>query len=792
MNIRGESGLALAWLLASLATAGNAQHHLNIEQLQVWPGSSAEKEHQEMIFQFLLRQADQATQRRLQRLQAIQSKTDFDAWQEKNRSKFLELIGGLPTQRTPLNAKVVGEFTREGYQVRKVIFESLPGFYVTANLYIPTTGQAPFPAVISPCGHSENGKAFDEYQRLYIGLVKRGYVVLGFDPLGQAERYQYWDLLTNRRRFGFNEHGMAGIQEYLLGQNLARYRIWDGIRGLDYLTSLPEVDHEKIACTGNSGGGTLTTYIAMLDERIKVVSIVTYITNLREKIGARILDAESDPEQDIQGQLAEGIDHTEMVGMIAPRPVMIGAAKRDFFPIVGTRKTFGELQQLYAKLGKEDRVHMVEFDHGHSYSQPLREATGAWFDQWLKGARTTLTEPSITPEKDSTLQCTGTGQVATSLGGRRIQEFNRDEADRLLADLVKRRESHAFDETLLAKLKERLKLPEQTSASGLQSLGSSEAGTFAIEKALLETEPGILVPERFIRLGTSKGRLPTIIYLRDRQGTEDSPSLFEAWASQGFLVIVADVRGFGETRSARNVPDRRIGYYDPRDGMDADFAYAALILGRPLLGMRVWDALKVVDQARSRTDADPARITLVGQNWSGLTALLAGALDTRISRVALSDVALSYGKTARAEVYAFPVSLMLPGALLDFDLPDILASLAPRQILVLNPLDPLNGKLDAQEAEQELGLVRKRYESMGAGQAFSLQVAPFRKDQLQSLEAWVSRDLVNRRLSRKPFTLSLSKGVKLNRSCFDQLSMNGLPVLVLIQTHLTKSQRAFR
>ncbi len=286
--------------------------------------------------------------------------------------------------------------------------------------------------MLSPCGHSDNGKAFAEYQRLYIGLVKRGYVVLSYDPLGQGERYQYWDIITNRRRFNFNEHWMAGIQQYLLGQNLARNRIWDGLRALDYLAELPEVDGERIACTGNSGGGTLAAYLPMLDERIKVVSIVTFITSLSKKIEARIKDAEADPEQDIQGLLEAGIDHTEFVGMIAPRPVLIGAAKRDFFPIEGTRQTFAELQQLYAKLGYSEKLKMVEFDHGHMYSQPLREATYAWFDHWLKKTEGAAHEPEITTGNDALLQCTTTGQVLTALGGKRVQDFNRTEADQIL------------------------------------------------------------------------------------------------------------------------------------------------------------------------------------------------------------------------------------------------------------------------------------------------------------------------------------------------------------------------
>ncbi len=428
---------SLPTLLLSLAVAGllPAQSRLTPEDLRVISGSGAEKNYQDMLFDYLLREADRATQRRLTRFEGVRSEADFKNWQEANRQKFLELIGGLPAERTPLNARVVGEVVREGYVVRKVIFESLPEFYVTANLYVPTVGKPPYPAVLSPCGHSPNGKAYDVYQHLFIGLAERGYVVLTYDPLGQGERIQYWDFLSGRRRFEFNQHGMAGIQEYLLGQNLARYFIWDGMRALDYLTSLPEVDVSRVGATGSSGGGTLTTYISMLDPRVKVASIVTFITSIPKKIENRINDSESDPEQDVAGLLAAGIDHTDFLGMIAPRPVLIGAATRDFFPIEGTRQTFTEAHELYAKLGVPERIKMVEFDHKHMYSQPLRESTYAWFDRWLKGIESNAPEPAITTEKDEALQCTPDGQLLTSLGGKTVYDFNRAEAERLARQL---------------------------------------------------------------------------------------------------------------------------------------------------------------------------------------------------------------------------------------------------------------------------------------------------------------------------------------------------------------------
>lgn len=709
---------------------------LGSADLCVIRSTALEKDYADMLFKFLLAQAKQASERRRGRLEAVQSEADLKTWQETNRQKFLELIGGLPNERAPLNARIVGEFARPGYVVRKVIFESLPELYVTANLYVPTVGKPPYPAVLSPLGHSTNGKAYDVYQRLFIGLAQRGYVVLTWDPLGQGERVEYWDSLAPRRRFEFNQHGMAGLQQYLLGQNLARNFIWDGMRALDYLTSLPEVDASRIGITGSSGGGTLSTYITMLDPRIKAASIVTFITSLPRKIENRANDAETDPEQDVQGLLAAGIDHPEFVGMIAPRPVMIGAAMRDFFPIEGTRQTFKEVQGLYARLGIPERTKMVEFDHPHMYSQPLREATTAWFERWLKGSEAEIHEPVITTEKDETLLCTSTGQVVTSLGGKRTSDFNRAEANRLLARLDEQRRDSAFAVNLGAKLRQRLALPETPIVPHPQKVSQAEVNGLMIEKLLLETEPGIVVPVRVVYSKTGAGARPGVIYLRDRTGEHDDPNLIDALARQGRVVAIADVRGFGETKSPRNVREVGVDYFDPRDGMDADFTYASFFLGRPLLGMRVWDALHVAAYLRARPEVDPKRIGIAGRGWASVIAMFAAAVDSRLAWAACVGPPASYGEIARSELYAQPVSLMLPGALQDFDLPDVLASLAPRALVVVNPTDAVVRKMDTAKAREALELVSKTY---GSGQGFDLRIVPFDSDIDAVLKTWILR-----------------------------------------------------
>ena len=425
--------------------------------------------------------------------------------------------------------------------------------------------------------------------------------------------------------------------------------------------------------------------------------------------------------------------------MIAPRPVLIGAATRDFFPIEGTRKTFRELQQLYSKLGVSNRIKMVEFNHGHSYSRPLREASYAWFDQWLKGTENQAVEPEILTEKDALLQCTVTGQVVTSLGGKRVQDFNRAEAQVLLKELEGRRRDPEFQRELAKKIRHCLGLASIATVTSRRQpkLEETEVNGLIYEKILLESEPGIVVPVRIIHPKIQSNRLPAVLALRDRDGKQDRPSLMEGLARAGRIVAVVDVRGFGETQSSHHVQNRRISYFDPRDGMDADFAYAALCLGRPLLGMRVWDALQAVEYFRSRPDVDPKRVSIVGRGWSAVTALFAASVNPEISGVAVEEVPPSYGEIAQSEVYAQPVSLFLPGVLHEFDLPDVFAQISPRSLLVLNAVDALTKKMDLEELRKVLEPLSQRYKKEGASDALEVRVEAVDSSVERILKHWV-------------------------------------------------------
>ena len=251
------------------------------------------------------------------------------------RRKVLELIGGLPDYNGPLNARITGSIARPGYAIDKVIFESLPRFYVTGNLYRPDR-PGKFPGILLPLGHWEYGKP--AVQRIAANLALKGFVVFAYDPIGQGERLQAYDgrLETSLAGQATEQHLAAGAKSILIGQSFARHRIWDAKRALDYLVSRTEVDAGRIGCTGCSGGGTLTTYISALDPRIKVAAPACYMNSFRLLFTGPVGDSEQSPPD----FLSSGLDQTDYVELFAPKPWLMTSTEQDFFTPAGAKIVF--------------------------------------------------------------------------------------------------------------------------------------------------------------------------------------------------------------------------------------------------------------------------------------------------------------------------------------------------------------------------------------------------------------------------------------------------------------------
>src|SRR5437868_479650 len=204
-----------------------------------------------MLPAYLRDQATALLAERQRTIARIGTMADLQKRQQYWRERMWTYMGGRP-ERTPLNARVVGALDRDGYRIEKIIFESRPGFYVTANLYLPAAGRGPYPAILFPLGHENGAKAHQAWQRMLAGLARRGFVALAWDPIGQGERVQMYDpdWHDSKVQASTVEHTIIGLQCLLTGTHIAQYTIWDGSRALDYLLSRPEVDAKRVGVTG--------------------------------------------------------------------------------------------------------------------------------------------------------------------------------------------------------------------------------------------------------------------------------------------------------------------------------------------------------------------------------------------------------------------------------------------------------------------------------------------------------------------------------------------------------------
>ena len=524
--------LAANLSLATSAAAGSSQPKF-VRRVDV---------HQEILDLALVCQA-----RRRVRFGDVGTKAQVETLQTTLREAFLRLLDGFPAPAGVPDVRPTGTIEADDYVIDKLAYESLPGYFVPALLYRPKTVTSRRPGVLSPCGHSTNGKAAGEYQILHINLAKRGYVVLTYDPVGQGERSQFWDAARGRSRFNLScgEHAVLGNPLYLLGTSLARYRIWDGMRGLDYLAWRPEVDPTRLGCVGNSGGGTLTAYVAALDPRVKAAAICCYITTLPRRMANRIQeDPSADPEQDIYGFLSEGIDHAGLLALRVPRPTLIGSALLDFFPIEGARESFEEARRLYEAAGAADRLAMAEAPGRHGLSAPLRTAVYSWFDRWLAGRADAApaTEIPIKPRPDTDLLVCDDRQVNLSMKSRPFLPM-------------------AWED--FAKQPRAARSP----LSDLLQVDLKHADPFIVE----------ITPAR--RAGQT---LIVCVNGNESRDWREETEWLRALDRQGHAVAMIDPRGVGPSRPPAFA--RSLRYADPLSGPEENIAYNAFLVGRVAAG----------------------------------------------------------------------------------------------------------------------------------------------------------------------------------------------------------------
>ncbi|QDU19129.1 acetylxylan esterase [Urbifossiella limnaea] len=682
--------LALSLLVAGTAAAQDAP------LLPAGPTPPKQLLHELLLAECRAKFAARATE-----VEALRTPADIAARQDRLRKQFVAALGGFP-DKTPLNARTVGTLKRDGYRIEKVIFESRPEHHVTANLYLPD-GPGPFPAVLMPIGHSQTGKAADYVQRGCVLLVKNGFAALAYDPIGQGERVQLLDKLGQPAIKGStSEHTMTMVGALPTGHCTASYRVWDGIRSLDYLCSRPEVDEKRLGCTGCSGGGTLTSYLMALDDRIAAAAPSCYLTSL-DRLFSTI--GPQDGEQNIPGQVAVGMDHADYVTMRAPKPTLVIAASKDFFDIKGTWDTFREASRVYAKLGFPERLSLVETDTSHGYPKSHREAAVRFFNRWLRGVDTPVTEGDFPIEKDADLRCTRTGNVIEDLKGRSVFDLNAVAADEA------RKQRKALDPAALrAAVAKQLGLTASPQTT-VEKVGAEGREGYTLLKLIYRTDGGLPLPAVAFVPAKERRDGARVVLVHDG-GKAAATADAEALAKAGRYVLALDLSGFGETAPGVAAPGRP-NYF----GVESRETFLSLHLSRPLLGRRVQDLMAVVKHLRSPADKE---IELIGHGAAASVVLhTAALLPNDVAAVQLVGGGVSWDEVARTTVSVNQFAGVVPGALAVYDLPDLAASLSPRPLVIRAPKDAAGNAAPAALVERTFAPVRAAYAKDGADGRFT-------------------------------------------------------------------------
>ena len=605
----------------------------------------------DMLAAYLGKQLDEAFERRRAMYEDVETEEQARQYQATLREKFVKHLGGFP-KRTPLNEKTVGTIDGDGYRIEKLIYESQPQHFVTAVLFLPDS-KPPFPGVVVPCGHSRSGKAAQ--QRICILLARNGIAALSYDPIGQGERSQLLDADGKQRFKATSEHNLVGQGSAPLGRNTATFRIWDGMRSIDYLASRKEIDPNRIGVTGCSGGGTLTSYLMALDERVACAAPSCYITSFR-----RLIDTigPQDAEQNIHGQLAFGMDHADYLMMRAPKPTLILASTHDFFDIHGTWDSFRQAKRFYTRLGFAERVNLVETDAKHGYPKLQREAMVRWMRRFLLGIDEPITEPEFETHSSRDLQCTPNGQVMLMKGARSVMDLNVELNVRLAKQRRENWKPENRSQTLvevrrIAGIRELEKLPRPK----VTHHGKIQRDGYSIEKLVIETEPGILLPGLLFLPPRPKGARCLYLHGEGKHVDAACDGSIEELVRRGSLVLAVDLRGIGETRASH------------RDVM------VSYLLGKSLVGMRAEDVLaaaRVLSEWESKHK--PTGVHLIASGVAEAPAIHAAALESKL----FASLKVNGDTSSWSEVVSDPtkgrMSNTVHGALAVYDLPDLVSS----------------------------------------------------------------------------------------------------------------------
>ncbi len=597
---------------------------------------------------------------------------DLDKYRTRLKNSIIQKTGLIVNPKLPLNIKETGSIQMKGYKIKNIAFQTLPGVYATANLFIPD-GKGPYPAVINMLGHWRKGKSEkDGPQPLGHTLALNGYVCLTIDPWGAGER-------TSEHGVFEYHGGNLGASLLNIGESLIGVQISDNIRGVDLLCSLPYVDPENIGATGASGGGNQTMWLAAIDERIKaavpVVSIGTFESYImRSNCVCELLN--------------DGLTLTEEAGvlsLIAPRALKMCNHKQDaapsFFPLE-MQRTFDNTRPVYKMLGAENNLSSQVIDRTHGYWSEDREVMLGWFDLHLKGIGTGAPKKELPFEllPDEKLYVYPIGKrdpLITTTPAYSQRRGNELRAAFLNAAAVNVSEKQK-------ELRSILRINEQSVLRKVHQYPSLGGW----DRMALESSDDKLIP--VLHMAPSVPSMGYILISNPAGKKAISFEQINELKKKGQGIVIVDLSGTGEVSSNKENSGNRSMVLHTQSRSE-------LWLGKTILGEWVKELGIVSEFLRSNYRAQ--NISLDGTKESGLAGLFLAALGGRVDDIVLRDAPLSYLSDTGSSVDFFSMGIHLPGFLNWGDV-SLVAALSGKNIEIINPVSMSGSKISGSRLEE--------------------------------------------------------------------------------------------
>jgi len=637
----------------------------------------------EMIQAYLARQTEAIHQRFLE---GVESLEDWQRLGQRYRQEYFYMLGLWPLpDRTPLKASVTGTFEGNGFAVEMIHFQSRPRLYVTANLYRPRSiepGER-LPAVLYVCGHSGNGRNGNKtsFQSHGIWFARHGYICLMLDSLQLGEIAALHHGTYREGRWWWHSRGYTpgGVE------------CWNGVRGIDYLVSRPDVDPERIAVTGISGGGAATFWIAAADERVRAAAPVSGMADLMSYVPNRVINGHCDC---MFLYNTFRWPWTRIAALIAPRPLLFVNSDRDrIFPMDANQRVINRLERTYSLYGAGDLVDAVVSIGGHAYRQDIRQAVYRFMNIHLKADPRPVTDSEVD-------LVTGRGTKRKfPIPPEKLRVFPEDSdipTDQLNTTIdeyfvpVAKVEVPAGGDfaTWKAALKKELRhvsfrtFPERIPPARPTQPPPGQSGRW------LETEPSIRIPlEQLAATDTGTPAKRVLLIVAGTDEFDREATWWRAVSRPGDRVLICHPRGIGPTRWTRKNPPNYV-------------ERSHVLLGLTVDTGRVWD---VAAAARYLHRESGLPVAVAGSGGAGILAAYAALWEPVIAEVVIQ------GPPA---THMDPAAPQFLNVLRVCDIPHTLGLLAPRP-LTIHGSDPGNflttaAVYKAVGAEARLKILRRR------------------------------------------------------------------------------------